>query len=189
MIRTRSSSRLLAMVVLLAGGSVACAQETPAAAVAPIPAQIITGKKVFIANGGVDATSLAAFRRAKEPREPYNQFYIAMKSWGRYELVSTPGEADLVLQLSFNAPISDCVKLTSYQPQLMMDGSLSRPLLRKRPCSRCLLSALQFCLYLLDAGGAGRFDLCANLGSHLLADSLNTRPDSISVTQFLVQLA
>lgn len=109
------------MVVLLAGGSVACAQETPAAAaVAPIPAQIITAKKVFIANGGVDATSLAAFRRAKEPREPYNQFYIAMKSWGRYELVGRPGEADLVLQLSFNAPISDCVKLTRYQPQLTL---------------------------------------------------------------------
>ena len=116
----RSSGRLLAMVVLLAGGSVACAQETPTAPVAPIPAQIITAKKVFIANGGVDATSLAAFRRAKEPREPYNQFYIAMKSWGRYELVGTPGEADLVLQLSFSAPLSDCVKLTSYQPQLTL---------------------------------------------------------------------
>ena len=121
MIRTgRSSNRLLAMMVLLAGGSVACAQQTPTAPVAPIPAQIITARKVFIANGGVDATSLTAFRRAKEPREPYNQFYIAMKRWGRYEVVGAPGEADLVLQLSFSAPISDCVKSTSYQPQLTL---------------------------------------------------------------------
>ena len=115
----RSFSRLLTMVVLT-GGSVAWAQGVPAASVAPIPTQIITAKKVFIANGGVDAVSMAAFRRAKEPREPYNRFYIAMKSWGRYELVGTPGEADLVLQLSFSAPISDCVKLTSYQPQLTL---------------------------------------------------------------------
>jgi hypothetical protein len=105
------------MVVLLAGGSASRAQERQ---VAPIPAQIITAKKAFIANGGVDATSLAAFRRAKEPGEPYNQFYLAMKSWGRYELVGTPGEANLVLELSFSSPISDCVKLTSYEPQLKL---------------------------------------------------------------------
>lgn len=116
----RSSTRLLAMAVLLAGGLAAWAQETQAAEVAPIPPQIITAKKVFISNGGVDATSLAAFRRAKEPNEPYNQFYIAMKNWGRYELVGTAGEADLVLQLRFSAPVSDCVKLTSYQPQLTL---------------------------------------------------------------------
>ena len=43
-----------------------------------------------------------------------------MKKWGRYEVVGAPGEADLVLQLSFSAPISDCVKSTSYQPQLTL---------------------------------------------------------------------
>jgi hypothetical protein len=116
----RRSNGLFATLVFLVGGSVLCAQEKPVPPVAPIPVQIITAKKVFIANGGVDAMSLAAFRRAKEPGEPYNQFYMAMKSWGRFELVATPGEANLVLQLSFTAPIADCIKVTSYQPQLTL---------------------------------------------------------------------
>jgi hypothetical protein len=31
----------------------------------------------------------------------YNQFYAAMKQWGRYELVSAPAEADLVFEIGF----------------------------------------------------------------------------------------
>ena len=37
----------------------------------------------------------------------YNEFYAAMKSWGRYELVSHPHDADLVFEVS----------LTVIQPQ------------------------------------------------------------------------
>jgi hypothetical protein len=32
---------------------------------------------------------------------PYNQFYEAMKTWGRHELVSSPADADLVLEISW----------------------------------------------------------------------------------------
>jgi hypothetical protein len=35
------------------------------------------------------------------PDRPYNQFYPAMKDWGRYELVSSPADADLVLEVSW----------------------------------------------------------------------------------------
>ncbi len=35
------------------------------------------------------------------PDRPYNQFYAAIKSWGRYELVSSPADADLVLEISW----------------------------------------------------------------------------------------
>jgi hypothetical protein len=37
---------------------------------APIPAQIITAKKVFISNGGVDSAALAAFKPAGDSNEP-----------------------------------------------------------------------------------------------------------------------
>jgi hypothetical protein len=37
----------------------------------------------------------------------YDEFYAAMKSWGRYELVGAPNEADLVFE----------VRLTVMQPQ------------------------------------------------------------------------
>jgi hypothetical protein len=66
-------------------------------------------------NAGVDATSPVAFERTVGPTEPYSQFYFAMQRWGRYELVGTPSDADLVLQLRFSAPLSSC---ETYQPQL-----------------------------------------------------------------------
>lgn len=83
---------------------------------APIPAQILTARKVFISNAGVDPTALLAFQRENEPNKPYNRFYAEMKKWGRYELVGAPGDADLVFEIRFTAPISDCDKTTSYNP-------------------------------------------------------------------------
>jgi hypothetical protein len=63
---------------------------------APVPAEITSAKRVFIGNGGADARFKAlGIRRA------YDQFYSAMKDGGRYELVGSPTEADLVLEISF----------------------------------------------------------------------------------------
>lgn len=39
-----------------------------------------------------------------------------MKTWGHYHLVETPGEADLVLEISFAAPLWDCGKAPVYAP-------------------------------------------------------------------------
>jgi hypothetical protein len=83
-----------------------------------VPRQIITAKKVFISNAGVDDASLLAFRHAGDPDQPYNRFYAAMRSWGRYELTDAPGNADLVFEVRFTAPISDCDKMTTRDPQL-----------------------------------------------------------------------
>lgn len=85
---------------------------------APVPAQIVTAKKVFISNAGVDGLSLGAFEKLGDPNKPYNQFYAAMKNWGRYELVSTPADADLVFEIRFSAPLTQSDdKLTTYAPQ------------------------------------------------------------------------
>lgn len=67
---------------------------------APLPSQILTAKKVFIANGG------GGFDRLiwnGDPSRTYNEFYAAIKSWGHYELVGSPAEADLVLQISLSS--------------------------------------------------------------------------------------
>jgi hypothetical protein len=64
---------------------------------APILAQITAAKKVFISNAGQD--DLGGF--GAEPDRTYNQFYSAVKSWGQYQLVTTPGDADLVFEISF----------------------------------------------------------------------------------------
>jgi hypothetical protein len=75
-------------------------QEIPAA---PVPAQIGTAKRIFISNAGVEAFFLlpkdAIYTGG--PNRAYNQFYAAMKSWGRYELVSAPADADLVFEIGF----------------------------------------------------------------------------------------
>jgi hypothetical protein len=63
---------------------------------APVPTPIFTGKKVFISN-----TSLKAGLPWGTPDLTYNEFYAAMKSWGRYEIVSAPADADLVFEIGF----------------------------------------------------------------------------------------
>ena len=95
------------------------AQSTKDVPVAPVPAQITIAKKVFISNAGVDGISLAAFERLGDTNRPYNQFYAAMKNWGRYEMVSAPSDADLVFEIRFSAPLTDAGdKATFYAPQL-----------------------------------------------------------------------
>jgi hypothetical protein len=63
---------------------------------APVPTPIFTAKKVFISN----ATGEVVLPPGN-PDLTYDEFYAAMKSWGRYQLVSSPADADLVLEVRF----------------------------------------------------------------------------------------
>jgi hypothetical protein len=84
---------------------------------APVPSQIGAAHKVFISNAGADVNAQAAFKRAGEPEEAYNHFYTAMQSWGRYELVTSPADADLVFEIRFTSPMYMNGNLATYQPQ------------------------------------------------------------------------
>ncbi len=78
------------------------AQQTANVAPAPIPAQILTAKKVFVSHAEADTP------RAKysgDPDRTYNQFYSAMKGWGHFELVAAPTDADLILEIGFRNPV------------------------------------------------------------------------------------
>jgi len=66
---------------------------------APIPAQIFTAKKIFISNGGSTIDTFGI------PSLAYDEFYAGIKNWGKYELVASPADADLVYEVSFDAPI------------------------------------------------------------------------------------
>ena len=112
-----SSFRLLATMLLLVGSPATWAQQ-PLSAAAPVPTKIFEAKKVFISNAGVDVASAAVWQGTTTgPNEPYSQFYFAMQRWGRYELVGTPSDADLVLQLRLSAPLASC---HTYQPQIAL---------------------------------------------------------------------
>jgi hypothetical protein len=97
------------------------AQQIRETAIAPVPAQIFTSKKVFISNAGYDSTSRVAFKKEGDLNQPYNQFYSAVKNWGRYELVGTPADADLVFEIRFTAPLTFDEKTPIYEPQLDLE--------------------------------------------------------------------
>lgn len=70
--------------------------ETPSG---PVPAQILSAKRVFIANAGGDEMTPDDPIFSGGPDRAYNQFYAAVKNWGRLEIVGSPAEADLVLEI------------------------------------------------------------------------------------------
>jgi len=55
---------------------------------APLPSLVLNAHRVFLSNGG--GSDLA-----------YDAFYQAMKSWGKYQIVGSPEDAELVVQLSY----------------------------------------------------------------------------------------
>lgn len=56
---------------------------------APLPAIIVNAKKIFLTNGG--GSDLA-----------YDTFYSEMRKWGKYQIVGSPDEADLIVELSYS---------------------------------------------------------------------------------------
>jgi hypothetical protein len=76
------------------------AQSKPMAApAAPIPSQILAAKRVFIANAGGDEMAPTDPVFSGGPDRAYNQFYAAIKNWGRFNIVSSPADADLLLEI------------------------------------------------------------------------------------------
>jgi hypothetical protein len=79
--------------------AVAKTKPTPPA---PKPAQILAAKKVFVANGGGDEPFSEDPLFSGGPDRAYNQFYAAVKTSGQYELVASPSDADLLIEIRFS---------------------------------------------------------------------------------------
>jgi hypothetical protein len=75
-------------------GAGAEAQQAGNPPAAPIPPQILSATKVFIANAESEAV-------LNVPNLTYNEFYAGMRSWGKYQLVETPADADLIFEVRF----------------------------------------------------------------------------------------
>jgi hypothetical protein len=116
MLRILTSS-FVAFTFAVIVGPALIGQQAKEIASAPIPAQILAARKVFIANAGADIAAQATFKRAGQPDQAYNNFYAAMQSWGKFDLVSNPADADLVFEIRFAAPLYYNGNLASYAPQ------------------------------------------------------------------------
>ena len=103
---------LLALGVALLLPSVGHAQSKNSVPAAPIPAQIAAAKKIFISNTGAgfvpDTAPNLPWRPHDFPEQTwsgtpdriYNEFYAEMKKSGRLQLLSSPADADLIVELS-----------------------------------------------------------------------------------------
>lgn len=69
---------------------------------APIPEQILSGQTAFISYAGINSHFIESYIADHTGRQNglYDEFYAAMKSWGKYSLVSSPADADLVFEIS-----------------------------------------------------------------------------------------
>lgn len=113
-------------VVLLQAASLAAVKPAPTPA-APIPSQILSAKKVFVANAGGDERWFDDPIFTGGPERGYNEFYASVKTTGMYDLVGTAAEADLVLEIRMFAPAMsgaaserDTLARKPYDPQFRL---------------------------------------------------------------------
>jgi hypothetical protein len=119
-----SVTRVLAISLASVSAVLAQSAKPVPSAPAPVPARILAAKKAFIANAGGDERSTTDPLYNGGPDRAYNGFYSALKSWGRYELVSDPADADLVMEIQFQIerPVlkGDTLTSSDYDPEFRL---------------------------------------------------------------------
>ena len=94
--------RMLSSVALVvAFAQIGLAQESKPANIAPIPSAVAAARKVFISNGGEDNVGSDLYSGSQD--RCYNDFYRQVQVLGRFTLVSSPSDADIVLEISMTS--------------------------------------------------------------------------------------
>jgi hypothetical protein len=99
------ASITVSLIIALLQVAAAVAQHSNLVPAAPVPPQIAAAKKVFIANAGGDERWYDEQIFDGSLERAYDEFYARVKAAGRYEIVSTPAEADLILEIGLSAPM------------------------------------------------------------------------------------
>jgi hypothetical protein len=68
--------------------SIPCSGKKKQVPLAPLPTAIVKAHKIFITNAG--GSQLA-----------FDEFYSQLKQWGQFQIVGSPGDADLIMELRF----------------------------------------------------------------------------------------
>jgi hypothetical protein len=93
--------KFLSFILALAFFSVQTVRAQQTTPTAPVPSQIRQAQTIFLTNSGSDPNFPI------DATKTYNDIYAALQTWGRYKLVSSPEQADLVFQLRGIAPVTD----------------------------------------------------------------------------------
>jgi hypothetical protein len=82
--------QLVAVVIFFAfaSGFAPCQRSRKDIPAAPLPEAIVHAQKIFLSNGG--GSDLA-----------YDAFYSDIKAWGKYQIVGSPDDADLIVELAY----------------------------------------------------------------------------------------
>jgi hypothetical protein len=66
-----------------------------------VPIQVLSARKVFLSNAGLDGNSIVAFNIFAKTKAgmPYADFVAAIKSRGQYDRVATPADSDAAARL------------------------------------------------------------------------------------------
>jgi len=67
---------------------------------APVPTPLLNGKRAFISYEQGDVTAFPS-AYSGGPERAYSEFFAQMKTWGRFELVLDPSDADVVFAVRF----------------------------------------------------------------------------------------
>ncbi|MBS1800729.1 MAG: hypothetical protein JSS95_12990 [Acidobacteria bacterium] len=97
LVTTRSLMRNL-RIALTAISLLGFASLVPAQTAAPLPAQLSKAKTIFLANAGSNAVPFLK----GYPDQSYNALYQALVSSNRFQIVTTPADADLLCEFSMN---------------------------------------------------------------------------------------
>jgi hypothetical protein len=101
--RIKKLSTALIVVLFFEAAAMAAVKPTPPPP-APVPGQIQAAKKIFVSNSGGDERWFDDPTFTGGVDRTYNEFYAAMKTWGHYELVGSPADADLIFEIGLTAP-------------------------------------------------------------------------------------
>jgi len=86
-----------ALCIVLLTVAAVVAKDRKSIQPAPLPSQIVNAKRVFVAKG-VGATA----HTVKGGYDlAFDSFYSEMKKWGRYEIVGSPDEADVIFEIGY----------------------------------------------------------------------------------------
>lgn len=77
------------------------APPLPVPSTGPVPAMVASAHKIFFTNGG------AAPNFPVDAAKTYNDVYAELQTWGYYQFVSSPQQADLIFELRSISPLTD----------------------------------------------------------------------------------